>query len=140
MTPGPGWQEEPHRYRFATGVERIDRQHKMLFKMAEDYRLALDEGQGERVYRAFLDSLDLYARSHFRFEEGCMEQCHCPAAQSNRDAHGRFVDVLAQFHQRYAAKGFDPADARGLTNTLDRWLADHIGRIDVQLKDGEHRS
>ena len=119
---------------FATGVERIDNQHKMLFKMAEDYQTALSEDRGERVYSAFLRSLDLYARSHFRVEEGCMDKCRCPAAQGNREAHAQFIEVLARFHQRYTASGFDAADARRLTDTLDQWLTDHIGRIDVQLK------
>ena len=34
---------------FATGVSRIDDQHKMLFAMAADFRDALDESRGERV-------------------------------------------------------------------------------------------
>ncbi len=39
------WSEK-----YSTGVERIDEHHRMLFKMAADYRVALDKGHGERVY------------------------------------------------------------------------------------------
>jgi len=120
---------------YSTGIERIDDQHKSIFKMSEDFRAALDDGQGKRVYGSLLQSLDVYARSHFRFEEGCMDRCHCPAAQGNKEAHAKFVEMLARFQQRYAAGGFDPEDGRKLTDTIDAWLTDHICRIDIQLKD-----
>jgi hemerythrin len=124
------WSED-----YATGVERIDEQHKMLFQMVEDFGTALDQGQGQRVYQSFLESLDLYARSHFRYEEGCMVKCHCPAAEGNKTAHDRFMAMLIRFTQRHASNGYDAGDARELTDTIDRWLADHICRIDVQLRD-----
>lgn len=123
------WSEE-----YATGVERIDDQHKMIFKMAEDFRAALDEGLGERVYGELLQSLALFTRSHFGFEERCMDKHRCPMAQRNRDAHVRFLEVLSEFQQRYAVSGFDSVDARNLVDTIDRWLAAHICRIDVHLR------
>ena len=124
------WKKE-----YATGVERIDDQHRMLFRMAEDFRAALDEGLGSRVYGLFLQSLDVYAGSHFKFEEECMDRCHCPAAQGNREEHLEFAQVLSRYAQNYAASGFTHADARHLTDTMDNWLVDHICGIDVQLKD-----
>lgn len=108
--------------------------------MAEDFGAALDEGVGERVYGSLLQSLDLYARSHFRLEEGCMERYHCPAAKVNQEAHVKFGEVLAGFQERYVANGFDRAEARALVTTIDRWLADHICRIDVRLRESVERS
>jgi hemerythrin len=107
----------------------------LLFKLAEDYRLTLDEGRGEQVYTGLLQTLDVYTRTHFGFEERCMERYHCPVAEKNKDAHAKFVVVLAGFRERHAANGFDRADARSLMDTLDRWLADHICSVDVHLKD-----
>jgi hemerythrin len=119
---------------YATGVERIDRQHKMLFRMSEDFRISLDEGGGERVYGAMLNNLGAYARGHFGAEEQCMDQCHCPVADQNREAHATFIESLGQFQQRYALSGFSRADARRLVDFVDSWLAHHIARIDVQIK------
>lgn len=119
---------------YATGIEHIDDQHKMIFKMAEDFRAALDESAGERVYGGMLESLDLYVRTHFGFEERCMDKYSCPVAEGNKKAHDRFVEVLSGFQQRYTVSGFDRADARDLVDTVDRWLADHICRIDVRLR------
>ena len=119
---------------YATGVQRIDEDHKMIFKMAEDFRAALDEGMGGAVYPVLLDGLSLYCRGHFGFEEQCMEAYRCPVAQKNRKAHARFLETLSGFQQRYAVSGYDRTDARRLVGTVDQWLADHICRIDIHLK------
>ena len=119
---------------YATGVQRIDEQHKMLFKTADDFRAALDAGEGERTYGLLLDLLDRYCRSHFGFEEKCMEEYCCPVAQQNREAHASFIEVLGEFRQRYEANNYRNTDARKLVDTVDQWLTEHICRIDVHLK------
>ena len=120
--------------RYATGVKALDEQHKMLFQMSEDFRATLNEGRGERGYGLLLESLDEYARAHFMLEEQCMHRYRCPAAQMNREAHATFVEAMSGFRKRYAVNGFNPADALQLVQYVDDWLANHIGRIDVQLK------
>ena len=119
---------------YATGVKRIDEQHKGLFQMSDDFWAALDEGSGQRVYGLLLESLIAYARRHFGFEEGCMARCQCPAVQQNSRAHEKFIEALAQFQQLFDAKGFDRGDAQRLVEFVDQWLADHIGRVDVLLR------
>jgi hemerythrin len=119
---------------YATGIARIDAQHKMIFKMAEDFRSALDEQKGERVYPALLQTLDIYVRTHFGFEEECMARYTCPAARSNKEAHAWFLGMLTEFQRRYAGAGYEDADARNLVDSIDKWLADHIGNTDIQLK------
>lgn len=119
---------------YVTGIERIDNQHKALFQMSDDFRNALNEGDGQRVYGILLASLRVYARSYFRFEEGCMQRCQCSAAEKNIRAHSEFLQGLTGFEERYAMVEFDPADAHRLVEFLDHWLADHICRIDIQLK------
>jgi hemerythrin len=119
---------------YSTGIARIDDQHKMLFQMADSYRAALDEGKGGAVYGGLLHSLDLYVRSHFAYEEGCMARHFCPAATLNQDAHRGFITFLNRFHERHASHGFVQEDARELVDTIDAWLVDHICRIDTQLK------
>lgn len=119
---------------YSTGITMLDSQHKTLFRMSDDYREALDAGRGERVYKVMLDSLDAYARGHFGSEEQCMYRYQCPAAAANADAHKRFLDVLADYKQQYAASGFRHDEAARLVDFIDAWLAGHIGGIDVQLK------
>ena len=78
-----------------------------------------------------LESLELYVVSHFSYEEGCMARFVCPVAADNKVAHALFVGMLEEFNVRYAARGFDAADASILVGTLEGRLADHICHIDV---------
>ena len=63
-----------------------------------------------------------------------MEEYRCPVAQKNKAAHLMFLDTLRDYRQRYAVSGYLATDARELVNTLDRWLDNHICRIDVHLR------
>lgn len=110
----------------------------MLFRMVSDYREALDEGRGERVYGELLDSLDAYARGHFGFEDSCMVACRCPVAAANRADHARFLELLGVYRARFLATGFDRGEAQQLVDTLDNWLESHIGCLDVQLRGSSH--
>jgi hemerythrin len=120
---------------YATGVARIDHQHQTIFKTAEDFRAALDDGEGQKTYPVLLNFLVLYCRGHFGFEERCMDHYRCPAAKKNAKAHTGFMEVLRDFKERYEVKGYVAADARAMVDAVDRWLDGHICRIDVQLKD-----
>jgi hemerythrin len=123
------WKEE-----YSVGIERIDEQHQMLFKMVGDFRAALDEGHGVRTYGLLLKSLEVYTRNHFEFEECCMEQRKCPAAQQNKDAHQELLDSLAHYKERYTGRGYNQEEAYQLMTSLEEWLDDHICAIDLQLK------
>ena len=119
---------------YATGIERVDEQHKLIFKTTHDYRLALDEGQGKKSYQLMLNFLMPYCQGHFGFEESCMEKYFCPMAAQNKEEHARFKEVLDEFQQRYKANGFQETEARALLDTVEQWLAGHIARIDVHLR------
>jgi len=119
---------------YATGVTELDEQHKMLFKMSEDFREALDAGYGARSFDAMLASLDRYALGHFGREDQCMHRYQCPVAATNSEAHGQFTRALAGFSQRFAQDGFSRSEAHDLVDFIDRWLSTHILGIDSQLK------
>jgi hemerythrin len=123
------WGEE-----YAIGEPHIDEQHKMLFKMAGDFQVALEEGRGEKTYGVLLDFLERYFRGHFKYEERCMEEYRCPIADENREDHARFLSVYEDFRKRYESRGYLSGDAHELMGIAEDWLRSHIGRIDLQLK------
>lgn len=118
---------------YATGIQSIDEQHRMLFRMTNEFRTAL-EADGQAAFDKLLTALETYARTHFRLEEECMVRYRCPVADQNRQAHGRFVQILADMRERYSLIGFDRKDAQELIGLLEEWLVSHISRVDVQLK------
>lgn len=131
---GPGGTAMKWSDQYSTGIAHVDEQHKLLFRLAERLREILADQGGVRLYAQWLDVLETYARSHFRYEEGCMHRLQCPAAGANSAAHGQFQETVASFQRRYADRGYIVADGRELVEFLEGWLTDHIARIDVQLR------
>ncbi len=119
---------------YATGVDRVDEQHRMIFKSVEDYRTALNAGDGERTYGLLLTFLDRYTRGHFAFEERCMEQYRCSVSLKNKGEHERLTEVVNGYMKRFKEKGFSDVEARMLIDTIDSWLDSHICRVDVHLR------
>jgi hemerythrin len=107
----------------------------MLFQMSEDFQAALESGTGAQVYGELLQSLELYAAAHFRFEEACMARYVCPVAAQNQQAHAAFTERIGQFRRRFDESGYRSEDAFGLTKFIDEWLANHICTIDVRLRE-----
>ena len=122
------------RKKYATGVERIDEEHKTMFRAADEFRSALDAGTGERVYGEVLDFLTDYSKKHFDYEGRCMEAYRCPVAERNREEHLSFLAALHDYTCRYVAGGYSETDAASLVDTVDEWLDTHICRTDVHLR------
>jgi hemerythrin-like metal-binding domain len=123
------WSDE-----LATGILSIDEQHKMLFKMVDDFRNRFNSSSPQAALTALLGALERYVRLHFSFEEGCMERYRCPVAQRNKEEHEKLVRYLEEFKQRQAFGGVKYEDVAKLMQVLENWLVNHIGRVDVQLK------
>jgi len=118
---------------YATGVERIDAQHKALVQMVDDYRIALTDGCTADAFTLMLDSLDEYARAHFAFEETCMERYRCPVAPMNAAAHRRFTATLQMFRDRARTMGVERQIARDFAAFLEYWVTTHLLMIDTGL-------
>lgn len=122
------------RKQYATGVKRIDEEHKTMFRTAVDLRSALDAGSGEPVYGEVLDFLTVYSKKHFDYEGRCMEEYRCPVAARNREEHVAFLASLHDYTCRYVTSGYSETDARNLVDAVDEWLDTHICRTDVHLR------
>jgi len=127
------WKDE-----YATGVERVDKQHKMIFQMTHDFRLALEEGNGARVYTNFIDYLGTYCKAHFDFEEVCTNACDCPVAEKNKKEHAQFIAYYKVFRQKFDEHGYNDLDASELITIVERWLDGHIRNIDIHLMRCQH--
>ena len=126
------WNED-----FATGSTSIDSQHKTLIlyinKLEEMLKNTRPTNQQIVFAHSLVDFLEQYAKTHFSFEEQCMECQRCPAHEVNRVQHAQFIEFFGRFHQKFRTEGFSVEAFTELHQTTSAWITSHILRIDTQL-------
>lgn len=120
--------------RYATGEETIDSQHKLLFKFLNDLKRDILAGKSPHDFEDHIGFLSNYAKSHFCYEESCMDRYQCPAAQKNKEAHREFMEFYSAYEKKIKRKGYAPGDIAELCHFIEEWIVRHIQRIDGQLK------
>lgn len=123
------WSEK-----YETGVVRIDDQHKRLFEWVNKLEAHVKGAQGHLDAEDLLTFLSTFTRTHFMYEEICMMQRKCPAAEVNLQAHKRLLGVIEDFRARLAAGESDREIARQLYIAAEGWLTGHICKVDTQLR------
>lgn len=125
------WQED-----YATRIEKIDNQHRQLFRFANKLEAFLeqDDVSQEEIER-LLRFLEVYIKSHFQYEEACMLKHGCPVAKKNRDAHLAFLNFFKRSVAEYRQNGYTRSWLESLQIFIELWLKDHICCIDIKLRD-----
>lgn len=119
---------------YETGVQGVDNQHKKLFDMINAFDESIREKKAESTIHETLSFLGNYVKTHFTFEEKCMEEMKCPVAEKNLQAHEAFLQTYTQFADRFRAEGYSDALATELHKTAETWLVKHICGVDVHMK------
>lgn len=119
---------------YATGVPQLDQQHQTLFEAVAAMADAVASDDGAAEYARLLTFLVRYTKDHFAFEERCMAQHQCPAAELNKLQHAGLSQMIEDHRRFHALHGYDPHDAQLLVNALHHWLRHHIGRVDRELR------
>jgi hemerythrin len=116
----------------AVGVERIDAQHRELFRRAGQLIAALRAGdRGEVV--PVLGYLEEYAIHHFEMEERLMRELGYPGLAEHAAAHEAFRAEYAEMAKRFAKSGPTAYVALNVHNWLSDWLRKHLGGLDLEL-------
>ena len=121
---GPQWDPS-----LATGIERIDRQHKELMVAIQRFEEAVHEGSGLRVVNGTVKLLVRYAEDHFTLEESYMAHIEYPQLAAHREDHARLRTRILNLQRRFG--GGDPAKALELSSQLCQSLRDHIVKEDA---------
>ncbi len=64
-----------------------------------------------------------------------MERPGCPAAARNLRAHQQFIDYFGSFRAQLEREGASAELLLDLHDTMAEWLAQHICRVDLELRD-----
>jgi hemerythrin len=115
------------------GVQKIDDQHREIFRHFEKLSSACQEGQGEEALDEVLKFLDDYVAHHFSSEEALMEQHRYPKLPEQREQHAIFRQVIEELRGRSREDGQAHELSLAIDRQLVRWLIQHIRSFDRQM-------
>jgi hemerythrin len=118
----------------ATGVDTVDSQHKTLIERINELHAACLAGTAKEELLKMLSFLGDYAQSHFKHEEGVMDQHQCPARGKNKAAHAQFLADYASLVEIVKRDGATTTAVIQLKEMLGNWLKNHICNVDTQLR------
>lgn len=113
---------------YSVGIDKVDRQHQQLFKIANEFYDAVERGAHASETRAVLAELVKYTEEHFTHEEYLMLITRYPEFQSHLESHHELIKSLNRLVDDYNAgkSGLE----KQLLDFLKTWLAAHIGGTD----------
>ena len=117
-----------------TGVSNIDAQHKELIQKFNEFSEISSDSRRRQAAGEVLDFLQFYAAWHFEREEKLMEQCNCPAAKENKEAHAEFIAKFGQFYDQWQESTMSCELMRATLSELAKWIENHIRGVDTQLR------
>jgi len=115
-----------------TGVELIDEQHRMLFKLINDLHEAAsaDETDPDVVIDAMYTLSD-YVSEHFGDEEALMAEHDYPALAAHHDMHQRLTAQTLRFMTQFV--NGEEVSLAELAEFLGNWLQGHIVEQDCRF-------
>lgn len=122
----------------STGNRAIDVQHRYLIDIINELAEAIEQGTTDKSIGKILNLLKYYTVWHFDREEQCMERYNCPAAETNKKAHGYFIRTFEEFQEEYKQSGSSGDIALRMYQELTEWLVKHIKKVDGEMRSCVH--
>ena len=119
------WSEE-----YSRTCPDIDREHKALFRLAEELQTAIDAGVAQPDLRALFARLVAYTRFHFDHEEALMREKGFPDIARHAMEHTKLAEKVARLERKF--DGGAEIDMETM-RFLHRWLQHHICGTDQQV-------
>jgi len=120
---------------FLTGIELVDTEHARLFELAnEAYELMQDDFTPDKYdyIVSILNSLNDYAKQHFKDEEAYMESIQYKRLFTQKIEHQAFISKLEEFDLESIDENQEQAILSILT-FLNDWLVQHILEKDLLI-------
>ena len=113
---------------FATGVERYDNAHKVLFKMVNDLHDAMQQKRSKEAIGQILNGLAEYTVSHFADEERSFSQTNYPEEAQHKQLHKKLVDQVVELMGKFNSG--ETLLTQDVITFLQDWLINHIKGVD----------
>jgi len=122
----PEWSEE-----FATGIETLDAQHRLLFETLDNLEQSIRGGRSHPMLRQTLLEVDNYIKEHFIAEEELFLKYEFPKTKEHVAAHRQFAEEILAFYPRIEQ---DRLDALVMSEYLRIWILTHVMKMDMECK------
>ncbi|WP_457642173.1 bacteriohemerythrin [Persephonella sp.] len=117
------WNEE-----LELGIPEIDKQHKKLVDMLNEFYTEMEEGHKKEAAEYFLKELEEYLTYHLDYEEKFMEEIGFPDLENHKKTHEMFKALYLEVKERYL--NGDEKALRELIAFAFSWLFSHIMKTD----------
>lgn len=117
----------------SVGLTKIDSQHQILFKKANDLFEACNQKKGSQQIAPLLKYLDEYIVFHFNDEENYMKSINYPAYSFQKAAHDGFVKKFREIKSEYEASETNIAVLLNAVHLISEWLMKHISIEDKKI-------
>ncbi|MEA2074056.1 MAG: hemerythrin family protein [Campylobacterota bacterium] len=118
---------------FAIKNEEIDKDHKILFKIANDAFLMSQEGADKTKLKEVITKLLDYFKSHFEHEENFMKEINYPRIEHHQKLHHSIIELTNRL-----LKGIPSMDTKTfeleLALFVEKHLVTHIEYDDMKIK------
>ncbi|WP_305043361.1 bacteriohemerythrin [Geoalkalibacter sp.] len=123
--PAIQWEE-----RFRVNIDKIDQQHRNLFRLFNNLQEAIIEKKGQVALAKIVDELVDYTLTHFATEERYMLAYQYPDLNAHRQEHETFREKALELQQRMRNDEF--ILSLEVLRFLSDWIAGHICASDQQ--------
>ncbi len=116
------WSDE-----LALGIGAMDDDHRVVFDLLHQFRIATHEIDDPDSSVANLINLRAYIESHFKREEAVMASCGFKDLEGHRHVHRMLLTTLAERIEQYRQ---NEIQANELIAFLEWWWLDHLRGLD----------
>lgn len=117
----------------AVHVDKIDEQHKELFRRFNQVGDAIWDGKGKEEVGKFLGFMAEYVVIHFQDEENLMLQNDYPGYSAQKSAHEHFTQQIMEIKEKFDKGQADTPLVVRVVEELGNWFKNHIRSLDVAL-------
>lgn len=119
------WWDE----KLATGIEKIDNQHREIFNRVGEIFLLNTQCDKAKIQESLVFLLD-YVKKHFSDEEKAMLDSGYVDIDTHRKQHNYFADGVFKINQEIQKENVNENSLDGLKLLVIEWLARHISEDD----------
>lgn len=118
---------------YLIGDWTIDEQHKMLFKLINDFHTHWLEARDPKEIALLLNKLIQYCEHHFASEEAIMEKEGFPKLEQHLQDHDKLAKTIFALNEEFVHRR--EMASSDVQKFCKHWLVDHIVNSDYEFRD-----